>query len=62
MKIRDEGSVRNESIYVAVDESAIKLLFLALRRFDKKWSRALWNWSGMLGRFAICFQGRIPTL
>jgi hypothetical protein len=26
------------------DKSVTKLLYLALRRFEKKWTRALWNW------------------
>ena len=37
-------------------------LYLALRRFEKKWSRALWNWSAVLGQLAIFFKGRIPAL
>ena len=44
------------------DRSVTKLLYLALRRFEKKWTRALWNWSAVLGQLAIFFQGRIPAL
>jgi putative transposase len=44
------------------DESVTKILFLALRRLEKKWERTLWNWSAVLGQFAIYFQGRIPAL
>jgi putative transposase len=44
------------------DKSVTKLLYLALRRFEKKWTRALWNWNAVLGQLAIFFQGRIPTL
>ncbi len=35
---------------------------LALRRLEKKWERSLWNWSVVLGQFAVFFQGRIPAL
>jgi putative transposase len=44
------------------DEAVTKILYLALRRFEKKWSRALWNWNAVLGQFAVFFQGRIPAL
>jgi putative transposase len=44
------------------DQAVTKLLYLALRRFEKKWSRALWNWSAVLGQLAIFFKGRIPAL
>lgn len=44
------------------DQSLTKLLYLALRRFEKKWSRSLRNWSEVLGQLAIFFKGRIPAL
>ena len=44
------------------DRSVTKLLYLALRRFEKKWARTLWNWNAVLGQIAIFFQGRIPAL
>jgi transposase-like protein len=44
------------------DEAVTKILFLALRRFEKKWSRTLWNWSAALGQFAVFFPGGIPAL
>jgi putative transposase len=44
------------------DESVTKILYLALRRLEKKWQRTLWNWSAVLGQFAVFFQGRIPAL
>jgi putative transposase len=43
------------------DESVTKLLYLALRRMEQKWTRSLWNWSEVLGQFSIFFQGRIPA-
>lgn len=44
------------------DEAVTKILYLALRRLEKKWERSLWNWSVVLGQFAVFFQGRIPAL
>jgi putative transposase len=44
------------------DEAVTKILYLALRRMEKKWERTLWNWSAVLGQFAVFFQGRIPAL
>lgn len=44
------------------DEAVTKILYLALRRLEKKWERSLWNWSAVLGQFAVFFQGRIPAL
>lgn len=44
------------------DEAVTKILYLALRRLEKKWERTLWNWSAVLGQFAVFFQGRIPAL
>lgn len=43
------------------DEAVTKLLYLALRRMEQKWTRSLWNWSEVLGQFSIFFQGRIPA-
>lgn len=43
------------------DEAVTKLLYLALRQMEQKWTRSLWNWSEVLGQFSIFFQGRIPA-
>lgn len=44
------------------DEAVIKLLYLALGRFEKKWTKSLRDWGTILGQFAIFFPGRIPTI
>ncbi len=44
------------------DKSLTKLLYLALRRFEKKWSRSIRNWSEVLGQLAIFFKDRISAL
>jgi len=44
------------------DDALIKVLYLALRRYEIKWRRSIRNWSAVLGQFAIFFKGRIPAL
>ena len=43
------------------DEAATKLLFLALRNAEKKWTRPPPSWQSALNQFAIHFEGRLPT-
>jgi len=51
--IKTRGSFRNE-------EAAMKLLYLALERASKKWTRPVQDWKGALNRFAILFEDRMP--
>lgn len=44
------------------DESVIKLLYLALTRFEQKWERSIRDWNSVLGQLSILFEGRIPSL
>lgn len=44
------------------DEAVTKILYLALGRFEKKWTRCIRNWNAVLGQFTIFFPGRIPTI
>ena len=44
------------------DEAVSKVLYLAMGRFEKKWTRCLPNWSAVLGQFTVFFPGRIPTI
>jgi len=41
------------------DEAVLKLLYLALERISKKWTRPIANWQAALNRFAIEFEGRV---
>jgi putative transposase len=43
------------------DESAMKVIFLALNNIAKKWTMPIRDWKGALNRFAIEFEGRMPT-
>lgn len=42
------------------DESATKLIYLALRNITQKWSRPIYNWQAALNRFVIMFGDRVP--
>lgn len=42
------------------EESAMKLLYLALKNVSKKWTMPIRNWGAALNQFAIIFEGRLP--
>ena len=51
--IKTRGSFPNE-------EAALKLLYLALARVAKKWTRPVQDWKAALNRFAILHEDRLP--
>ncbi len=42
-------------------ESALKLLYLAVRNIEKKWTRPPLFWNRAMQQFAIMFEGRLPA-
>lgn len=50
---------RNHRIF-ANDESALKVIYLAIENFSKKWTMPIRDWKPALNRFAIEFEGRLP--
>lgn len=42
------------------DEAVLKLLYLALRNIEKKWTMPIQNWKAALNRFAIIYEDRVP--
>lgn len=44
------------------DESALKLLYLALQNISRKWTMPIREWKAALNRFAILFEDRMPAL
>lgn len=42
------------------DESAMKVIYLAIHNLSKKWTMPIHDWKGALNRFAIEFEGRFP--
>lgn len=51
--IKNRGSFPN-------DESALKLIYLALGNISQKWNRPIKEWKAAMNRFAIVFEGRLP--
>lgn len=52
---------RNRKIYPN-EESALKLVFMAIREASKKWTRPIHHWKEALNHFAILYEGRVPEL
>jgi putative transposase len=44
------------------DDSALKLLYLALQNISRKWTMPIKQWKAALNRFAILFEDRMPVL
>jgi transposase-like protein len=42
------------------DESAMKLIFMILRRISKKWTMPIRNWGEALNQFAVIYGDRVP--
>jgi putative transposase len=51
---------RNRKIYPNED-SAVKLVFMAIREASKKWTMPIHHWKQALNHFAIMFENRMPT-
>jgi putative transposase len=51
--IKTRGSFPNE-------KAATKLLYLALERAARKWTRPVADWKSVLNRFAIRYEDRLP--
>jgi len=43
------------------EESALKLIYLAIHEASKKWTMPIRNWRGALNHFAIIFENRLPA-
>ena len=52
---------RNRKIYPN-EESALKLVFMAIREAAKKWTMPIHHWKQALNHFAILYEGRMPEL
>jgi len=44
------------------DEAMLKLLFLALKNIEKKWTMPIRDWKSALNQFTIIFENRMPAL
>ena len=52
---------RNRKIYPN-EESALKIVYMAIREASKKWTMPIRHWKQALNHFAILFEGRMPEL
>ena len=52
---------RNRKIY-SNEESALKLIYMAIGEASKKWKRPIRHWKQALNHFAIMFEDRMPQL
>jgi putative transposase len=44
------------------EESALKLIYLAIHEASKKWSLPIPKWRESLNHFAIMFEDRMPVI
>lgn len=44
-----------------IDESAFKLIYLAVLAAEKRWTRPPKGWSEAINQLAIHFEDRLPT-
>ena len=52
---------KNRKIYPS-EESALKLIYMAIGEASKKWSMPIRHWKPALNHFAIMYEGRMPEL
>jgi putative transposase len=52
---------RNRKIYPN-EQSALKLVYMAIAEASKKWTRPIHNWKQALNHFAILYEDRMPDL
>ena len=52
---------RNRKLYPN-DQSALKLVFMAIREASKKWTKPIHHWKQALNHFAILYEDRMPEL
>ena len=53
-------AINNRKIFPN-DQSALKVIYLAIKRASQKWTMSLHDWRAAMSRFAIEFDGRFPT-
>lgn len=52
-------AIRNRKIFPS-DQSALKVVYLAIKQASQKWTMSLHDWRAAMNRFAIQFDGRFP--
>ena len=52
-------AIKNRKLFPS-DDSAMKVVYLAIEAASKKWTMPIRNWHGALNRFMIEFPDRMP--
>ena len=52
-------AINNRKIFPS-DQSAMKIVFLAISKASERWTRPIRNWKPAMNRFLIEYQGRFP--
>lgn len=52
---------KNRKLYPS-EESALKLIYLAIGEASKKWTMPIRHWKPALNHFAIIYEERMPEL
>jgi putative transposase len=52
---------KNRKIYPS-EESAVKLIYMAIREAAKRWTRPIHHWKQALNHFAILYEDRLPQV
>lgn len=52
-------SINNRKIFPN-DQSALKVIYLAIQKASRKWTMSVHDWRAAMNRFSIEFEGRIP--
>jgi putative transposase len=50
----------NNRKFFSSDQSALKVIYLAIQNASKKWTMSLHDWRAAMNRFAIEFEDRMP--
>jgi transposase-like protein len=53
-------AIKNRKIFPN-DQSALKVVYLAIQKASQKWTMSVHDWRAAMGRFAIEFDGRFPS-
>jgi transposase-like protein len=53
-------TINNRKIFPS-DQSALKVIYLAIQNASKKWTMSLHDWRAAMNRFAIEFEDRMPA-
>jgi putative transposase len=53
-------AIKNRKIFPN-DQSALKVVYLAVRKASEKWTMSIHDWRAAMNRFSIEFEGRVPS-